>query len=71
MNKLWTMVVAVVAVTTLTGCNRGWPKWLCRGDTCAPGCGYEGADFMSTPTLLPPTVIPATPRPELPSPGST
>lgn len=70
MRHLTKMTLLAVALMSLTGCCRGWPRWLCRGDSCAPTCGtYEGTELGTTPALLAPSIIPARPT-ELPGPAA-
>lgn len=68
MNKLTTLTLVAVAMISLTGCCRGWPRWFGRGDACAATTGmYEGADFSAGPALMAPSIIPNRPI-ELPGP---
>ncbi len=68
MNKLTTLTLVAVAMISLTGCNRGWPRWLCRGDACNTSYGtYEGADLGTGPALMAPSIIPQRPA-DLPGP---
>ena len=57
MNKLTTLTLVVVAMTSWTGCCRGWPRWFGRGDACAQSSMYEGTEMGSGPALMAPTTI--------------
>jgi hypothetical protein len=50
MRKLTMLTLVTVTLLAAVGCNRGWPRWLCRGDDCNT-CG-EGS---MSPSLMPPT----------------
>jgi hypothetical protein len=64
MNKVATMTLVSAVVISLAGCNSGWPRWMCRGDSCEPACGsgfYEGTELSSGPALLAPSLVPQRP----------
>lgn len=67
MQKLTMLTLVTVALLSLAGCNRGWPRWLCRGDDCGTCGGFSGS--MSSPGLLAPTYVPS--ATELPGPVGT
>lgn len=58
MRKLTVLTLIAVALASQAGCNRGWSRWMCRGDdyweddTCVEGA-YGGS------TILPPSYAPA------------
>lgn len=73
MRKITMLTLVTVALLT-GGCNRGWPRWLCRGDECGSSCADGSDGNQMSPTYGPSygggTYMPSysSPTPELPGP---
>jgi hypothetical protein len=77
MRKLIYLVVAGLSITSLVGCNRGWPSCFCNNnndaceapsaDCCEPNAAYYYGASDGTYQVVPQTET--TPVPALPTPG--
>jgi hypothetical protein len=76
MRKLIYLAVAGLSITSLVGCNRGWPSCFCNnteayetpaGDCCEPNAAYYYGPSEATYPAAPQTET--APVPALPTPG--
>jgi hypothetical protein len=71
MRKVTILTLMTVALLAASGCNRGWPRFLCRGDDCNTS-SCEGSTSLMPPSYGPsygPGYMPSYTQPNLELPG--